>query len=169
MKILADNPQGRLWNNDGNETLQDSKYPDAAKFRVGAPYAEGESGGGGAFSFDVIAGIPGQPEGKRVEIAVLTGGMQRNGGGEVGLSITAAGTYHDISDFAQKKVVEFRAEEVEFKVPIKAPNLSAISGAQEMLRSTTGRFMLALQNDGNLVLYDMQTAKPLWASGTVVV
>ena len=66
-------------------------------------------------------------------------------------------------------MVEFRAEEVEFKVPIKAPNLSAISGAQEMLRSTTGRFMLALQNDGNLVLYDMQTAKPLWASGTVVV
>ena len=170
MKILADNPQGCLWQNDGNETIQDSKYPDAAKFRVGAPYEAGESGGGGAFSFDVIAGIPGQPADKRVEVAVLTGGMQGNGGGEVGLSITKPGTYHDITDAAQQKVVEFRGDGVEFKVPISAPNLPVANQpilSTELLRSTNGRFLLAMQNDGNLVVYDLKVGVPLWASNTV--
>lgn len=157
MKILAENSTGVLWNNDGNETIQDSFRADASKFRVGAPYEEGESGGGGAFSIDVIGGIPGMPAGKRVEIVNLAGGLQRNGGGELGINITKPGTWHNISDAAQQKVVEFRADEVEFKVPVKGITFLK-HGSRE----------LHLQSDGNLVLYDTGTSPwtVLWASGT---
>lgn len=181
MKVLADNAQGLLWNNDGNETLQDAKNADAAKFRVGSPYEQGQSGGGGAFSFDVIGGLPPRKDGSappaRVEVAVLTGGMQTNGGGEVGLSITKPGTFSDIDDAAQKKVVEFRADGIEFKVPISAPNLGGGGGVPEYpvrMWAPNGLSFTQQQDDGNFVTYrtnvafsiDPQHVRAVWSAWT---
>lgn len=149
---LANNDRGTLWN-VGNETIQDSKVADASKFRVGAPFELGESGGGGAFSFDVTGGdIPGMSAGKRIEVVLMTGGMNAQGGGETGLFVTKKGTWGNISDAAQIRVWEITSDGIEFKVPISAPNLPA-GGGSTVIQSPNGRVLLAAQDDGNLVLY----------------
>lgn len=124
MKVLAHNPRGMLWQNDGNETLQDSspEFADASAFRVGAKYVKGESGGGGKIGFDLIEQMG---EGhRRVEAVNLAGGFNGKGG-ELGLNIWNGRDPKEIEDRDQIKVAEFRHDEVEFKVPIKAPNLTA--------------------------------------------
>lgn len=143
---LVDTPLGRLWQNGGNETIQDSKVPDASKFRVGAPYVAGQSGGGGAYSFDVLNAF-GRA---RTEVAVFTGGYNGTQG-EVGLSIWNG--QEPFGDANQKKVVEFYGDHVEFKVPISAPNLSGGGSTHSIIQSGNGRVLLAAQDDGNLVLY----------------
>src|SRR5688572_5161172 len=96
---IRESSQGKLWWTTINEAVMDSKIADAAKFRVGAPFEPGESGGGGAFSFDVIGGnFSGMHSGKRIEVVLFTGGMNSDGGGEAGLFITAPGTWGNISD-----------------------------------------------------------------------
>ena len=163
-QILADNNTGTLWNNGGNETIQDSKIADASKFRVGAPYEAGQSGGGGAFSFDVTGGnIPGMHEGKRIEVVLQTGAMNREGGGETGLFVTRRGTWGNISDEAQVRIWEITSDRVEFKVPISAPNLGGgggTGGNRQRLETADGRYVWQLQNDpahgamGAIIVYD---------------
>lgn len=146
---------------EGNETIQDSKVADASKFRVGAPYEKGESGGGGGFVFDVIGGLPNRPNGspppERVEVAHMLGALNDTGGGEWSLGLTKPGTWADISDEAQFKVIEATATKIEFKVPITAPNMNAPTLIN---RLHSGRFVYQLQDDpasgplGRIVIYD---------------
>lgn len=167
---FIDGRVGTFWWNGGNEVLSDSKIPDASKFRVGAPMQEGESGGGGAFSFDVIGGIPG-PAPKRVEAVLLTGGMNRDGGGESGFFILKKGTWGDINDSKQIRIWEATSERMEFKVPISAPNLTAGGMAANYFDSQDGRFRVVQQNDGNLVQYEQMGGHdnllcPRWSTFT---
>ena len=147
--VLDDNDRGKT-TVEGNEVLVTSKVYDAAKFRVGAPVGP-SSGGGGAFSWDLM-NFQGR---SRTEVAVLAGGFNGTQG-EIGLSIWNG--KEPFGDATQKKVVEFYADHVEFKVPVTAPNLGGsvpATGAvtPALLQSANGRLVLAAQDDGNLVLY----------------
>ena len=144
--VLDDNDRGKT-TVEGNEVLVTSKVYDAAKFRVGAPVGP-SSGGGGAFSWDLMD-FQGRT---RTEVAVLAGGFNGTQG-EIGLSIWDG--KEPFGDATQKKVVEFYADHVEFKVPITAPNLGSGTpvGAPALLQSANGRLVLVAQDDGNLVLY----------------
>ena len=153
-EIIRESAIGQLWWNSGNEAIMDSKIADASKFRVGAPFELDQSGGGGAFSFDVIGGLPGQPAGKRVEVVLLTGSMNRTLGGEMGISILKKGTGQDITDAAQIKVAEFYSDHIEFKVPITAPGFGGGGVTGSVLMSPNGRFRTQFQDDGHIVIYD---------------
>ena len=131
--VLNDNADGILWAR-GNETVQDAKNADAAKVRVGGPQ-------GGAFSADLTAGGPDE---RRTEVVVLAGGRSYLGGGELGISVWD-GT-EPITDLSQRKVIEIRHNEIEFKVPVKG-----LGGA---VVSPSGRYHAIMQDDGNFVVYD---------------
>ena len=150
---FAESSVGKYWWNGGNETIIESKIPDASKFRVRAPRQDGESGGGGAFSFDVT-NVPGGPSGG-VEAVLLTGGLNRDGGGESGFFILKKGTWGNISDAAQIRIWEATSEALEFKVPISAPNLVAGGGGLPADYIASGAFRLYQQADGNLVQYEL--------------
>lgn len=168
--ILEDNDRGTLWQNNGNETIQDSKFSDASKFRVGSPYEKGQSGGGGALSFDIIGGMPPRKDGTapptRVEVVGIGGAVTQQGGGELGIWVTKPGTWSDIDDAAQQKVAEFRGDQIEFKVPISAPNLSGSDGGGKRVYHEGGKFVTIYQDDGHVVTYDMRKDpwKALWGN-----
>ena len=145
---LVESSVGKIWWNGGNELIAESKIPDASKFRVRAPQQEGESGGGGAFSFDV-GNVPGSSS--TVEAVLLTGGINRYGGGESGFFILKRGTWGNISDAAQIRIWEATSDGIEFKVPVKAPNLGGGGGDY----ITAGAYRLYQQTDGNLVQYEL--------------
>lgn len=143
--ILADTHNGQL-RVQGNETIQDAKDADASKFRVGSREVPGQSGGGGAYSFDVIERVEeGSP---RIEAVVMVGGSNGHGG-ELGICVWD-GT-RPISDPSQKKVIEFRHNEIEFKVPVKGlPSGGSNSGRTY---HEGGQFITIYQNDGQVVTY----------------
>lgn len=139
MSILAETQNGQL-RIQGNEVIVDAKDDDASKFRVG-------SRNGGGYSFDQITEVS---EGnRRNEIIVLTGGRTQQGGGELGFNIWNG--VEPISDAGQIKVAEFRHNEIEFKVPLRGIQFST---SASQLRSPNGKYALAIQDDGNLVVYD---------------
>lgn len=150
MPILADTHNGQL-RIQGNEVIIDAKDADASKFRVGSRHVPGQSGGGGAYSFDVINTVE---EGSyRKEVAILVGGFNGQQG-EIGVCVWNG--QEPFGDATQIKVMEIRGTEVEFKVPVK---LSAgVSGlnAGDRMTSSNGRFVTIQQNDGNFVTYDAQ-------------
>lgn len=174
-QTIKDSGQGRLWFTGINETVQDSKFPDASKFRVGAPFLLGESGGGGAFSWDVIwpSNIPGMSRGKRIEVALLTGAMNRQGGGEMGLFLTRTGTWGHIDDSAQVRIFEATSEGFEFRVPVRFSAGATLTGVGEIntVYSTQRTYALSVQDDGNIVQYQDVggTWCPRWAiwQGTI--
>ena len=156
--ILADNERGTVFV-EGNEVLAESKIADAAKFRVRAPREPGQSGGGGAFSFDVKDHVDGQWK----EVQLITGAMTGARGGEGKLIVLMEGGV--IDDAHQRTIIEWDSNRVEFKVPISAPNLQGgIIGS--ILQSPNGRLVLAAQDDLNLVLYiDGKPVRALFGLG----
>ena len=141
MPILAETHNGQL-RIQGNETIQDAKDADAAKFRVGSRHVPGQSGGGGAYSFDVINEVS---EGNhRTEVAVIVGGYNGKGG-EVGVCVWDG--VEPISDAGQPKVMEWRHDEIEFKVPIKAPNLGSANSRPSRFYTDGGKFCINWQDD----------------------
>lgn len=175
MPILYDlgNGQFRM---QGNEIIIDAKDADAAKFRVGSRYVPGECGGGGAYSWDLIQEV--HEGNRRVEAAVLVGGFNGRTG-EVGLCIWNGRDPGDIRDEDQKKVVEFRPDEIEFRVPIKAPNFTGGGGAPSeqlvgRMWAPNGLSFTQQQSDGNFVTYLTQVpfniastnVKAVWSAWT---
>ena len=150
MPILAETHNGQL-RIQGNELIIDAKDADASKFRVGSRHVPGQSGGGGAYSFDIIETVA---EGSgRIEAAILVGGT--NGvGGEVGVCIWD-GT-RPITDASQRKVMEWRHDEIEIKVPLRVSG-GVIGGSLPNSRVTRfytdgGKFAINWQDDtGNPV------------------
>ena len=138
----------------GNEIIIDAKDADASKFRVGSRHVPGQSGGGGAFSFDVIERAEeGSP---RKEVAVLVGGFNGQQG-EIGICVWNG--QEPFGDATQIKVMEIRGNEIEFKVPVKgitvAPSVPVPVGPSAELRSPDGRWVTVQQGDGNLVQYEI--------------
>lgn len=153
MSIIADTSNGQL-RLQGNETITDAKDADAAKVRVGSRHVPGKSGGGGAYSFDVIEEVS---EGNhRTEAVVMVGGFNGSGG-ELGICIWNG--VEPITDPGQPKVVEMRHNEIEFKVPIRAPNLAG-GGVTDTMWAPDGRTFTQQQSDGNFVTY---TASAPWS------
>ena len=158
--IIAETDNGQL-RIQGNEVIIDAKDADAAKFRVGARHVPGESGGGGAYSFDVIEEVS---EGSRRTEAVLLNGGFNGVGGE--LSVTIWDGSQPITDASQRKAIEIRHDEVEFKVPVKfsAGVIGGSSGGSNEfatgISSRNGRYRLQVQDDGNLVYYDYSFTPP---------
>lgn len=152
IKILDENERGKI-TIEGNEVLATSLIPDAAKFRVRAPRVKGESGGGGAFSFDVLDPV----DGRWKEMQLITGAMNDARGGEGKLIVLAEGGV--IDDAHQITVMEWDSRKVEFKVPVSAPNIG--SGAtQGRFYSGERKFCFNVQDDpasgkaGRIVVYD---------------
>jgi len=151
--ILDDNDRGTLMV-EGNETMMTSKVVegDAAKFRVRAPVVPGQSGGGGAYSWDVRDHV----DDKWKEVQLITGAMNGARGGEGKLIVLMEGGV--IDDAHQKTVIEWDSTKVEFKVPISAPGLG-VGGGGMVNRLYSGRFVYQLQDDppsgplGRIVVY----------------
>ena len=150
MSILSETSNGQL-RMQGNEIIIDAKDADAAKFRVGSRHVPGQSGGGGAYSFDLIdRAEEGSP---RKEVVVLVGGYNGQQG-ELGICVWNG--QEPFGDATQIKVMEIRGNEIEFKVPVKGLTVapSAPASAAE-LRSSDGRWVTVQQGDGNLVQYEI--------------
>ena len=149
MSILAETHNGQL-RIQGNECLIDAKDADASKYRVGSREVPGESGGGGAISFDVIERVEeGSP---RIEAVVMVGGSNGKGG-ELGICVWDG--VRPISDAGQPKVVEFRHNEIEFKVPVKG--LPAAGGRVTRFYTDHGKFCVNWQDDSGQptgIVYD---------------
>lgn len=155
MKILDDNERGQA-RVEGNELIVESKIPDAAAVRVGAPVSP-ESGGGGKLSFDDVT----KPD-SRLEIGKISVG---NGifGPELKIALLKKGGASVDGDMID--LLQAWATGIEFLVPVKMPN-----PIREAVGSflQNGRYQLHVQGDGNLVLYDtsVEPWKALWSSGT---
>lgn len=148
-EIIKETGNGVLWFG-GNELRADARDLDAAKVRVGSRLVAGQHGGGGAYSFDLFNDIGG----RRVEAAVLTGSFNGHTG-EVGLSIWNGRDYNDIRDADQIKAVEFTSQFTDFKTPVRFSGgiLGGTVASSTWIRSGNGQVLLAVQDDGNLVLY----------------
>ena len=143
VKILDDTRNGLLWHS-GNEGREDAKDADAAKHRVGSRHVPGHSGGGGAFSFDVLDLHPANGSllstdevltARRIEAAVIVGGFNGTTG-ELGICIWDG--VQPITDAGQPKVVEMRPNEVDFRVPVKFS--AGVIGGAPSANSRPSRF-----------------------------
>jgi len=160
--ILNETSNGQL-RMQGNEIIIDAKDADASKFRVGSRHVPGQSGGGGAFSFDVIdRAEEGSP---RKEVIVLVGGFNGQQG-ELGICVWNG--QEPFGDATQIKVMEIRGNEIEFKVPVKGLS-SMPSGSSDRMISADGKWVTVQQGDGNLVQYQVLPSgawKATWSSWT---
>lgn len=180
-EILARSHNGLHWFG-GNETRTDAKDADASASRLGSRHIPGQSGGGGKRSFDVFFQFDHEPTdeellvAKRIEAAVIVGGFNGTGG-EIGICIWNGRDQNDIEDADQIKVVEMRHNEVEFKVPIIAPNLQGVNGAVgpvTRMWAPDGLHFTQQQMDGNFVTYRTKVAwsidpldvKAIWSAWT---
>jgi hypothetical protein len=174
-ETLKENSVGRLWWNGGNELLMDSKIPDASKFRIGAPWQAGESGGGGGLSFDIIGGIANASPQRRIEAVLFVGSMDNHGGGELSINLLKRGTWANITDAAQIKIMEATSDLIEFKAPVRFSGGvvgGTITAATDYIASPSGRFRTYQQDDGNLVQYEVISPSvwcPRWSSWTGVI
>lgn len=151
-QTIDESSQGRVWWTTINEFIMDSKIADAAKFRVGAPFEAGESGGGGAFSFDVLNF--GGNSSRRIEVVLFTGGMNSQGGGESGLFVTRRGTWGDITDAAQVRIYEATSDGIVFHVPVTfAGGGGGVSGITDTMWAPDGLSFTQQQTDANFVTY----------------
>lgn len=160
MSTLAETSNGQL-RIQGNEIIIDAKDADASKFRVGSRHVPGQSGGGGGISFDLIDRVEeGSP---RKEVIVLVGGFN---GKEGELGICVWNGKEPFGDATQIKVMEIRGSEIEFKVPVKG--LRVAGGNNQTLVSPNGKYVAAIQDDGNLVVYDTDPdnnpSTPWWSA-----
>lgn len=160
MSIVAETTRGQL-RLEGNESITDAKDIDPAAHRVGSRFVPGECGGGGKHSFDIITDV--HEGNRRVEAAVIVGGFNGTDG-EIGISIWNGRDFSDIQDSDQKKVVEMRSGEVEFKVPVKFSGgvIGTAGDRASSFASPNGRFLTAFQDDGHMVTYD--THHPAWGT-----
>lgn len=154
-------PDGYFRSVGQNEVELVSTAEDPPKVRMGAVSGKGL----GALSFNRVRASDG-----RNEEHVLLQGKEDD---RVGMLGRAAGsmTLHlkrpDMTgDAAMAPVYEAYHDRVEFKVPITAPGLGG-GGVPPQLVSPNGRFLLNMQDDGNLVKYELVNGVWVdrWATG----
>lgn len=144
-EFLADDERGCV-RVEGNELITDSKIADAAAVRVGSPKQDGASSGGGKFSFDDTT-VPGS----RREIALLSVG---DGvfGPEFKLQLLKKDGGSNDADMVNP--MRATATEVEFTVPITAPNLGPpVAATVTRMWAPNGMSFTQQQDDGNFVTY----------------
>ncbi len=145
-----------------NEVSIVSTVGDPPGLRLASP-----DGGLGKISFNRL-----RSDGVQEEIGILQGKMDERYRGD---TASRAGELtlhlHDrygLDDEAQRHVFTMRHDSVEFHVPANCSGGSSAPSTPSAIESPNGAFRVQLQDDGNLVLYDMRGApRAIWASNTV--
>jgi len=145
---------------EGNAVLNDSKVDDPSEYRGGAPATQHSLV---KISGDVVEGS------HREEVVLIqlkqTGDQQRGGEFYLGLKIPGTGTTDDAMFGA---LVATYRDGFHFNLPIHAPNLPEKVVPSSFIQSPNGRFRTYLQDDGNLVTYEVMQPgdrlRPVWSS-----
>ena len=145
-KELNETSMGRL-RHDGNAMLNDSKVDDPSEYRGGAPPTQRSLV---KISGDVVEG----PHREEVVLIQLKQTDDRQRGGEfyLGLKIPGTGTTDDAMFDA---LVATYRDGFRFNLPIYAPNLPDTAVIPSFVQSPNGRFRTYIQDDGNLVTYEV--------------
>jgi hypothetical protein len=159
-KELNETSMGTL-RHDGNAMLNDSKVDDPSEYRGGAPATQRSLV---KISGDVVEGS------HREEVVLIqlkqTGDRQRGGEFYLGLKIPGTGT----ADGAMfDALVATYRDGFRFSLPVYAPNLPDTTITPSFVQSPNGRFRTYIQNDGNLVTYEVMPGdwlRPVWSSMT---
>jgi len=158
-KELNETTMGRL-RHDGNAMLNDSKVDDPSEYRGGAPATQRSLV---KISGDVVEGS------HREEVVLIqlkqTGDRQRGGEFYLGLKIPGTGTTDEAMFDA---LVATYRDGFHFNLPIYAPNLPDTAVTPSFVQSPNGRFRTYIQDDGNLVTYEVMQPgnwlRPVWSS-----
>lgn len=160
-KIIADLDAAVLrgyW----NEMAIDEKYGanDPVKFRLGA-WESAQTGYLGAIGCDRLEGDHNNPV--RREKCLIAFKMDPIPTVEVYTQRTATST----EDRDMVRILRMNAQEIEFGAPLKGVSIAGSNAPAAFIRSTDGRYQLQVQDDGNLVLYNMSgVIEALWNTGT---
>jgi len=160
-KELNETSMGRL-RHDGNAMLNDSKVDDPSEYRGGAPATQRSLV---KISGDVVEGS------HREEVVLIqlkqTSDRQRGGEFYLGLKIPGTGTTDEAMFDA---LVATYRDGFHFNLPIYAPNLPDTAVTPSFIQSPNGRFRTYIQNDGDLVTYEVMQPgnwlRPVWSSMT---
>ena len=160
-KELNETTMGRL-RHDGNAMLNDSKVDDPSEYRGGAPATQRSLV---KISGDVVEGS------HREEVVLIqlkqTGDRQRGGEFYLGLKIPGTGTTDEAMFDA---LVATYRDGFHFNLPIYAPNLPDTAVTPSFIQSPNGRFRTYIQDDGNLVTYEVMQPgnrlRPVWSRMT---
>ena len=162
-KELNDTRMGNL-RHEGNAMLNDSKVDDPSEYRGGAPPTQRSLV---KISGDVVEG-PRREEVVLIQLKQTGDGVpdhQRGGEFYLGLKIPGSGTTDDAMFDA---LVATYRDGFRFNLPIYAPNLQGAVTKTWVLQSPNGRFRTYLQDDGNLVTYEVMQPgnwlRPIWSS-----
>jgi hypothetical protein len=158
---LNETSMGRL-RHDGNAMLNDSKVDDPSEYRGGAPATQRSLV---KISGDVVEGS------HREEVVLIqlkqTSDRQRGGEFYLGLKIPGTGTTDEAMFDA---LVATYRDGFHFNLPIYAPNLPDTAVTPSFIQSPNGRFRTYIQNDGDLVTYEVMQPgnwlRPVWSSMT---
>lgn len=160
-KELNETSMGRL-RHDGNAMLNDSKVDDPSEYRGGAPATQRSLV---KISGDVVEGS------HREEVVLIqlkqTGDRQRGGEFYLGLKIPGTGTTDEAMFDA---LVATYKDGFHFNLPIYAPNLPDTAVTPSFIQSPNGRFRTYIQDDGDLVTYEVMQPgnwlRSVWSSMT---
>lgn len=158
-KDLNETSMGSL-RHEGNAMLNDSKVDDPSEYRGGAPATQRSLV---KISGDVVEGS------RREEVVLIqlkqTSDQQRGGEFYLGLKIPGTGTTDEAMFDAL--VANYR-DGFHFNLPIYAPNLPEKTVPSSFIQSPNGRFRTYIQDDGNLVTYEVtqpgDQLRPVWSS-----
>ena len=160
-KELNETSMGSL-RHEGNAMLNDSKVDDPSEYRGGSAATQRSLV---KISGDVVEG----PHREEVVLIQLkqTGDRQRGGEFYLGLKIPGTGTTDDAMFDA---LVATYRDGFHFNLPIYAPNLPDTSVTPSFVQSPNGRFRTYIQDDGNLVTYEVMQPgnrlRSVWSSMT---
>jgi hypothetical protein len=164
-KELNDTSLGRLLHG-GNAMLNDSKVDDPSEYRGGAPPTQRSLV---KISGDVVEGA------RREEVVLIQlkqtgdGVPDHQRGGEFYLGLKIPGTGTTDAAMFDALVATYR-DGFRFNLPIYAPNLQGGVVGTSFLQSPNGRFRTYMQDDGNLVTYEVvqpgNRLRPIWSSRT---
>jgi hypothetical protein len=167
-KELNDTRMGSL-RHEGNAMLNDSKVDDPSEYRGGAPATQRSLV---KISGDVVEGS------RREEVVLIQlkqtgdGVPDNERGGEFYLGLKIPGTGTTDAAMFDALVATYR-DGFRFNLPIYAPNLQEMGVSMPFIQSPNGRFRTYMQDDGNLVTYEVMQPgnwlRPTWSSLTGVI
>jgi hypothetical protein len=162
-KEINETSMGNL-RHDGNAMLNDSKVDDPSEYRGGAPATQRSLL---KISGDVVEGS------HREEVVLIQlkqtgeGVPDHQRGGEFYLGLKIPGTGTTDAAMFDALVATYR-DGFHFNLPIHAPNLQDKGVTSSFIQSPSGRFRTYIQDDGNLVTYEVMQPgnrlRPVWSS-----
>jgi hypothetical protein len=164
-KELNETKMGSL-RHEGNAMFNDSKVDDPSEYRGGAPATQRSLV---KISGDVVEGS------RREEVVLIQlkqtgdGVPDHQRGGEFYLGLKIPGTATTDEAMFDALVATYR-DGFHFNLPIHAPNLQDKAVTTPFIQSPNGRFRTYIQDDGNLVTYEVMQPgnwlRPVWSSAT---